>query len=109
MSFDVALIQQYIGIVMAPVWCTKIASKLIRTYTDRHGLKDLAREVIGQDISKQQQSSDWGAETLSEAQIDNAVFHSAESVFWLPPSTNGHKPDRARLALVAESRRGNRR
>ncbi|MFD0848318.1 ribonuclease D [Sphingosinicella xenopeptidilytica] len=71
--FDVALIQQYLGIVMAPVWCTKIASKLIRTYTDRHGLKDLAREVIGQDISKQQQSSDWGADTLSEAQIEYAA------------------------------------
>jgi ribonuclease D len=61
-----------------PVWCTKIASKLIRTYTDRHGLKDLLKEVLGVEISKQQQSSDWGAETLSEAQIAYAasdVFH----------------------------------
>lgn len=71
--FDVALVQQYLGIVMAPIWCTKIASKLIRTYTDRHGLKDLAREVLGADISKQQQSSDWGADTLTEAQIEYAA------------------------------------
>lgn len=71
--FDVALVQQYLGVVMAPVWCTKIASKLIRTYTDRHGLKDLAREVLGADISKQQQSSDWGADTLTEAQIEYAA------------------------------------
>jgi len=71
--FDIALVQQYLGVVMAPVYCTKIASKLVRTYTDRHGLKDLTRELLGVEISKQQQSSDWGAENLSEAQIEYAA------------------------------------
>lgn len=66
--FDLAAIYQWLGIWAAPVFCTKIASKLTRTYTDRHGLKDLAREMLEVDISKQQQSSDWGAETLSDAQ-----------------------------------------
>jgi ribonuclease D len=71
--FDIALAQHWLGVVMAPVYCTKIASKLVRTYTDRHGLKDLAREVLGVEISKQQQSSDWGAPTLTEAQIEYAA------------------------------------
>lgn len=71
--FDVAVIRAYLGIVCAPVYCTKIASKLVRTYTDRHGLKDLCREMLGQDISKQQQSSDWGAETLSREQLRYAA------------------------------------
>lgn len=71
--FDVALVLQYLGVVMTPVYCTKIASKLVRTYTDRHGLKDLARETIGVDISKQQQSSDWGAAVLTDAQIEYAA------------------------------------
>ena len=71
--FDIALAQHYLGVVMAPVYCTKIASKLVRTYTDRHGLKDLVRETLGVEISKQQQSSDWGADTLSEAQIEYAA------------------------------------
>ena len=71
--FDVALLRQALGIEVAPVWCTKIASRLVRTYTDRHGLKDLAREVIGLEISKQQQSSDWGAPELSEAQLEYAA------------------------------------
>ncbi len=66
--FDVAMVQKYLGVVMTPLYCTKIASKLVRTYTDRHGLKDLTRELIGKDMSKQQQSSDWGADTLSQAQ-----------------------------------------
>ena len=66
--FDLAAIYQWLGIWAAPVFCTKIASKLTRTYTDRHGLKELAREMLEVDISKQQQSSDWGAETLSDAQ-----------------------------------------
>ncbi len=66
--FDVAMVQQYLGVTMTPVYCTKIASKLVRTYTDRHGLKDLTRELIGKDMSKQQQSSDWGADELSQAQ-----------------------------------------
>jgi ribonuclease D len=71
--FDVALIRHALGVEVAPVWCTKIASRLVRTYTDRHGLKDLAREVLSLDMSKQQQSSDWGAPQLSEAQIDYAA------------------------------------
>lgn len=66
--FDVAMMQRYLGVVTAPVYCTKIASKLARTYTDRHGLKDLAREILNLDMSKQQQSSDWGARELSDAQ-----------------------------------------
>ncbi len=66
--FDVAMLSHYLGIITTPVYCTKIASKLVRTYTDRHGLKDLCRELLGRELSKQQQSSDWGAETLSEAQ-----------------------------------------
>jgi ribonuclease D len=71
--FDVALIRHALGIEVAPVWCTKIASRLVRTYTDRHGLKDLVREVLGIEVSKQQQSSDWGAPMLSEAQVDYAA------------------------------------
>ena len=71
--FDVAAIQYYLETVAAPIYCTKIASKLIRTYTDRHGLKELVRELLGQDISKQQQSSDWGAPDLSDAQKDYAA------------------------------------
>lgn len=71
--FDIAAIQHAMGIVTAPVYCTKIASKLVRTYTDRHGLKELVRELLGQDISKQQQSSDWGAADLSDAQRDYAA------------------------------------
>lgn len=71
--FDIAAIQHALGIVTAPVYCTKIASKLVRTYTDRHGLKELVRELLGQDVSKQQQSSDWGAASLSEAQLAYAA------------------------------------
>ncbi|WP_439532811.1 ribonuclease D [Polymorphobacter sp.] len=71
--FDLAVLQHYLGVVAGPVFCTKIASKLIRTYTDRHGLKDLLRELLAVDISKQQQSSDWGAATLSDAQKDYAA------------------------------------
>lgn len=71
--FDVAVLRQAFGVVTGPVYCTKIASKLVRTYTDRHGLKDLLRELLGVEISKQQQSSDWGAETLSEAQLTYAA------------------------------------
>ncbi len=66
--FDVAMLQRYLGVVCTPVYCTKIASKLVRTYTDRHGLKELVRELAGKDISKAQQSSDWGAAILSQAQ-----------------------------------------
>ena len=71
--FDIAAIQHYLGVVAAPAYCTKIASRLIRTYTDRHGLKELVRELLGQDISKQQQSSDWGGPNLSDAQKDYAA------------------------------------
>jgi ribonuclease D len=71
--FDLASIQAYLGVMAAPVYCTKTASRLIRTYTDRHGLKDLVKEVLGQEISKQQQSSDWGAPELSDAQKDYAA------------------------------------
>ncbi|MCB2048921.1 MAG: ribonuclease D [Novosphingobium sp.] len=71
--FDLAAIEHYLGVVAAPVFCTKIASKLVRTYTDRHGLKDLVRELLGKEISKQQQSSDWGASELNEAQREYAA------------------------------------
>ncbi|MEM8686060.1 MAG: ribonuclease D [Pseudomonadota bacterium] len=71
--FDVAAFRHYLGIDTAPLYCTKIASKLTRTYTDRHGLKDLCRELLDIDMSKQQQSSDWGAKTLSSAQQDYAA------------------------------------
>ncbi|MDG2284562.1 MAG: ribonuclease D [Alphaproteobacteria bacterium] len=71
--FDVAIMQAYLGIMTTPIFCTKIASKLVRTYTDRHGLKDLCRELLGIDLSKQQQSSDWGADTLSEEQMHYAA------------------------------------
>ncbi|HEY9040503.1 MAG TPA: ribonuclease D [Roseovarius sp.] len=71
--FDIAAMQNAFGVVTAPVYCTKIASKLIRTYTDRHGLKYLLQELVGVDISKQQQSSDWGAPELSKAQLDYAA------------------------------------
>jgi len=71
--FDIAALHHYLGVLTAPVYCTKIASRLVRTYTDRHGLKELVRELVGQDISKQQQSSDWGGPVLSEAQKDYAA------------------------------------
>ncbi|MCP1548334.1 MULTISPECIES: ribonuclease D [Methylorubrum] len=71
--FDLAVLFNAFGVMPAPVYCTKIASKLARTYTDRHGLKDVVRELVGVDLSKQQQSSDWGAGTLSQAQIDYAA------------------------------------
>lgn len=71
--FDLAAIHHYLGVMATPVFCTKIASKLVRTYTDRHGLKELVRELLGKEISKQQQSSDWGGPTLSDAQQDYAA------------------------------------
>jgi len=71
--FDIAALENAFGVVTAPVYCTKIASKLVRTYTDRHGLKDLVRELLGIDLSKQQQSSDWGADTLTDAQLGYAA------------------------------------
>jgi len=71
--FDIAVLLARLGVLTAPVYCTKIASRLVRTYTDRHGLKDLVRELLEIDISKHQQSSDWGADTLSPAQLDYAA------------------------------------
>jgi len=71
--FDIAALSHYLGVLATPVYCTKIASRLVRTYTDRHGLKELVRELLGQEISKQQQSSDWGAPVLSEPQRDYAA------------------------------------
>ncbi len=71
--FDLASIHAYLGVMAAPVYCTKIASRLVRTYTDRHGLKDLVRELLGVELSKQQQSSDWGAPVISDAQREYAA------------------------------------
>jgi ribonuclease D len=71
--FDIAILFKTFGVMAKPVYCTKIASKLTRTYTDRHGLKDLTRELLGIELSKQQQSSDWGGETLSDAQLSYAA------------------------------------
>ncbi len=71
--FDIAAIRHYLGVVAAPAWDTKIASRLIRTYTDRHGLKELVRELLGQELSKAQQSSDWGGPVLSDAQKEYAA------------------------------------
>lgn len=84
--FDIAMFKAYLGVDTAPIYCTKIASKLTRTYTDRHGLKDLVKEAVGIDLSKQQQSSDWGAESLSDAQqayaaADVLYLHDAKA--WL--------------------------
>ena len=83
--FDVAVFRHYLGVDCKPVYCTKIASKLVRTYTDRHGLKDLVRELLGVELSKEQQSSDWGASELSEKQLayaanDVAYLHQLKSV-----------------------------
>jgi ribonuclease D len=84
--FDLAAIDYYLGVVAAPVFCTKIASKLTRTYTDRHGLKNLINELLNDDISKQQQSSDWGAPQLTDAQREYAAsdvrfLHRLHDVF----------------------------
>jgi ribonuclease D len=84
--FDLAAIEFYLGVVAAPVFCTKIASKMTRTYTDRHGLKNLVSELLGEEISKQQQSSDWGAPELTDAQREYAAsdvryLHRLHAVF----------------------------
>ena len=71
--FDIGIMKAYLGIMAAPVYCTRTASRLVRTYTDRHGLKDLVKELLNQEISKQQQTSDWGADELSDAQRDYAA------------------------------------
>lgn len=82
--FDVAVLQRDLGVITSPVYCTKIASKLVRTYTDRHGLKDLVAELVGVELSKQQQSSDWAARELSEQQLayaasDVLYLHAAKA------------------------------
>ncbi|WP_413873827.1 ribonuclease D [Albidovulum sp.] len=71
--FDIAAMKKAFGVIAAPVYCTKIASKMVRTFTDRHGLKYLLQDLVGVDVSKQQQTSDWGAATLTEAQLDYAA------------------------------------
>ncbi|MGY6532378.1 ribonuclease D [Glycocaulis sp.] len=83
--FDMAMIERDLGVMMGPVFCTKIASKLARTYTDRHGLKDVTREIAGVELSKQQQSSDWGADELSEAQLK----YAADDVLYLHQVRDG--------------------
>lgn len=77
--FDVAVIKYYLGVDVTPIYCTKIASKLTRTYTDRHGLKDLVKELLGIELNKQQQSSDWGAHMLSDSQKQ----YAAQDVLYL--------------------------
>ena len=83
--FDVAMFQRYLGVTVSPVYCTKIASKLVRTYTDKHGLKDLVRELLNVELSKEQQSSDWAATELSEKQLayaasDVAYLHQLKEI-----------------------------
>ncbi len=112
--FDIAVLFNALGIMPTPLYCTKIASRLTRTYTDKHGLKDLVREVLGIDLSKHQQSSDWGAEELSEAQVAYAasdVLHlhalkakldamlAREGRAALAQACFNFLPDRARLDL----------
>jgi ribonuclease D len=93
--FDIAAIKQAFGVTTAPVWCTKVAAKLVRTFTDRHGLKYLLNELVGVDVSKQQQTSDWGSVTLSDAQKE----YAASDVLYL------HKLKAAlETALVREDR-----
>jgi ribonuclease D len=98
--FDIAVLQQYLGVLCRPVYCTKIASRLTRTFTDRHGLKDLCRDLLGISVSKEQQSSDWGAEELSEAQLSYAasdVLHLHD----LRTALNGMLEREGRMALAA--------
>ena len=98
--FDMAVLHHAFGVMAAPVYCTKIASKLARTYTDRHGLKDLTRELLGVDLSKQQQSSDWGADALSEAQL----AYAASDVLHLHALR-----DKLNVMLAREGRQGHAR
>ena len=113
--FDLGMLYKTFGVMAQPVFCTKIASRLTRTYTDKHGLKDLVRELLGQDLSKQQQSSDWGAADLSEAQLSYAaadVTHlhalkdrlqamlAREGREPLAAACFGFLPDRVRLDLA---------
>lgn len=113
--FDLALLYQTFGVMPTPVFCTKIASRLTRTYSDKHGLKDVVRDLLGVDLSKQQQLSDWGAETLSEAQLAYAAsdvlhLHALKEKFDILLAREGREklaqacfrflPDRARLDLA---------
>ncbi len=113
--FDLAMISQALGVMPGPIYCTRTASRLARTYTDKHGLKDLARELLNIDISKQQQSSDWGADKLSDAQLNYAasdvlylhelkakldVMLAREGRTELAASCFRFLPDRARLDLA---------
>lgn len=113
--FDIGVMLKTFGVMATPVYCTKIASKLARTYTDRHGLKDLVRELLGVEISKQQQSSDWGADVLSDAQMAYAasdVLHlhalrerldrmlAREGRLAIAEACFGFLPDRVRLDLM---------
>jgi ribonuclease D len=95
--FDVAVLERFLGVVTAPVYCTKIVSKLVRTYTDRHGLKDLAAELVGLDMSKQQQSSDWGAAELTQQQLAYAAsdvlhLHAIKAKLDLMLDREGRRP-----------------
>ena len=116
--FDLASIERYLGVEASPAYCTKIASRLTRTYTDRHGLQYIVRELLGQEISKQQQSSDWGAAQISDAQKDYAAsdvryLHQLKAVFderlqregrmALAQSCFDFLPTRARLDLAGWS------
>ena len=93
--FDIAALQQAFGVLTAPVWCTKVAAKLVRTFTDRHGLKYLLQEMVGVDVSKQQQTSDWGSSALSDAQKE----YAASDVLYL------HKlKDALEACLIREDR-----
>jgi len=113
--FDLGVLYQGLGIMPGPVYCTKIASRLARTYTDRHGLKDLTREVLGIDLSKQQQSSDWGAPDLTDAQVAYAAsdvlhLHALKAKLDVMLAREGRQelaaacfrflPDRVRLDLA---------
>jgi len=113
--FDLAVLQNALGVMPAPVYCTKIASRLARTYSDKHGLKDLVRELLGIDLSKQQQLSDWGAEALSDAQVAYAAsdvlhLHALKEKLGAMLAREGRQelaascfrflPDRARLDLA---------
>jgi ribonuclease D len=113
--FDLAVLSNALGVMPGPVYCTKIASRLARTYTDKHGLKDLVRELLGVDLSKQQQSSDWGSDQLSEAQVAYAAsdvlhLHALKAKLDVMLAREGREeiaaacfrflPDRARLDLA---------
>ncbi len=97
--FDLAAIHHYLGVMAGPVFCTKIASKLVRTYTDRHGLKNLVEELLGENISKQQQSSDWGGPVLSDAQRDYAAS-DVRYLHRLRDELTGHLEREGRTALA---------